>query len=126
MEAAVTERTKTSLPFYYYYHWYGLVIFHWWAAIMGCDISVDECGIAHVGPKVFFEALRSFDGKPQRRLTAQGFATALLNRAKPWCRELHTSGSIATELQRVVRWFTIDGTCYDPDANVWSISGPIV
>ena len=29
METAVTERMKTSLPLYYYYHQYGLVIIHW-------------------------------------------------------------------------------------------------
>ena len=39
MDTAVTERMKSSLPLFYYYRRYGLTVIHWWAAIMGCDIS---------------------------------------------------------------------------------------
>ena len=54
LDTVVTERMRNSLLLFYYYHRYGLVVIHWWAAIMGCDISENASGIAHVGPKVFF------------------------------------------------------------------------
>ena len=126
LDTAVTERMRNSLPLFYYYHRYGLVVIHWWAAIMGCDISENASGIAHVGPKVFFEALRSFDDKPPGRLTAPSFATALLSNAQQRCREMYSRSRISTELRRVARWFTVGGTYYDPDANVRSISGAMV
>ena len=33
----VTEEIKKKYPLYYYYHQYGVKLFHWWAAVMGCN-----------------------------------------------------------------------------------------
>ena len=80
---------------------------------MGCDISEKGSGIAHVGPRAFIAALRSFDDKPPQRPTVHGFASALLKNAPQRCSELHSVSRIASEMRRVASWFTVGGTYYD-------------
>ena len=126
LNAPVTEEMKSRLPLFYYYRRHGIHVIHWWAAVMGCDISEKGSGIAHVGPRAFIAALRSFDDKPPQRLTVHGFASALLKSAPQRCSELHSVSRIASEMRRVARWFTVVGTYYDQDANVRSVSGDVV
>ena len=47
LDLAVFEKMKNSLPLFYYYHWYWLFIIHWWAAIMGCNIS-EKGAVSHI------------------------------------------------------------------------------
>ena len=86
MTVPVTEEIEEQYPLYAYLHKYGIVIIHWWAAVMGCDISVDSSGIRNVGPKAFFKALESFnlgDAVPPR---SSSFAKAIREASKPEVR----------------------------------------
>ena len=120
------EKTKNSLPLFYYYHRYGLFIIHWRAAIMGCVISEKGSGITYAGKEAFLNALQTFDNKPPQRLNSHSFATQLLKHAQPRCCEMYSSHSVAVELRRVAHWFAVGGTYYDQAANVRSVDGDIV
>jgi hypothetical protein len=50
MDCEVTDETKEQYPLFWYYKKYGLQVIHYWAAVMGCDISKGptKVGIAMV------------------------------------------------------------------------------
>lgn len=77
----VTDDIKKRYPLYHYYHQYGRKIFHWWAAVMGCDVSKEKSGILDVGKKTFLSALASFN-KRMDPPTAETFARALWYHSK--------------------------------------------
>ncbi|KAL7541138.1 hypothetical protein ACHAWF_006863, partial [Thalassiosira exigua] len=85
METPVEGEMKETLPLYFYYHRYGLRVIHWWAAVMGCDISIDESGITHAGNKAFFKALCSLDHVVSSDLTSLDFAKALRDHSSTAC-----------------------------------------
>ena len=114
---------EEELPVYFYYHRFGLRIIHWWAAIMGCDISEMESGVVGAGRESFIKALRSIGTTPPEDLTSLMFATKVREFATKRCRLSYSVKSIANEMDRVVRWFTTGGTFYDNDANVFSVAG---
>jgi len=126
LDASVTEETKSSLPLFYYFRRYGMHIIHWWAAIMGCDISEKASGIVYAGPDAFFAALCGFDNKPSHTLTPKSFATAFHEHVEKRCRDSYSIQFITNEMRRVARWYTTGGTYYDEHANVRSVSGAIV
>ena len=129
MNTPVTEQTKDELPLYYYYKKYGIKIIHWWAAVMGCDISKEECGIKKIGRQTFLAALRSFEKKHPSSLNEESFAKALKKKL-PITSAIPFIGISATniqnELTRVRNWFTRRGTYYDSDGNICSLEGEII
>lgn len=126
LSSAVSEEMKNSLLLFYYYRRYGLFILHWWAAVIGCDISEKRSGIAYTGKEAFLDALQTFDKKPPKRLNSHSFETQLLKHTRPRCRKMYNSHSVAVDLRRVAQWFAVGGTYYDQAANVRSIGGDIV
>ncbi|KAL7552027.1 hypothetical protein ACHAWF_017125 [Thalassiosira exigua] len=126
MEAPVDAEMKDTLPLYFYYRRFGLRVIHWWAAVMGCDISVNENGILYAGPKAFFKALRSLDHVPSSDLSTLNFANALREHVGAACRLSWGVHQLAAELDRVAKLFTSDGTYYDDDGNVLKITGELV
>ena len=84
MDCAVTDDTKEQYPLFWYYKKYGLQIIHFWAAVMGCDISKGptKVGIDGIGKKVFFSALDSFDSQQSTTIIdSQTFAKVLRENA---------------------------------------------
>ena len=63
MSVTLDENLKEQYPLFYYYKRFSVKIIHWWAAVMGCDISHRETknGIANADRAVFIAALCSFD-----------------------------------------------------------------
>ena len=58
---------------------HGIKIIHYWAAVMGCDISPNKNhGIVHAGRTSFFDALAIIDSSPSpSTMTSETFAAAL-------------------------------------------------
>ncbi|KAL3768178.1 hypothetical protein ACHAWO_006548, partial [Cyclotella atomus] len=129
MDCAVTDDTKEQYPLFWYYKKYGLQIIHFWAAVMGCDISKGptKVGIDGIGKKVFFSALDSFDSQQSTTIIdSQTFAKVLRENANSTVRATYSWKQIQEELDRIVHWFTIGGTYYDIDGNVLSVSGSLI
>ena len=126
LNVPATAEMETKLPLFWYYRRYGFRIIHWWAAIMGCDISEKESGVADAGRGAFINTLRSFDDDDSGELNPRSFATKVREFARPQCRLSYSVGSITRELERVARWFAVGGTFYDEAGNVRSVDGGIV
>jgi len=119
MDTALTDEVAQQFPLYSFYKKYGIKIIHWWAAVMGCDISVEDCGIRDAGKKGFLKALHTFDGKDPDVLTSYSFAGKLRDNSRVVC----SVDEIKDELDRVANWFSEKGTYYDELGNVHSITG---
>lgn len=103
MTLPVTDEIKKKYPLYHYRHRYGVKIFHWWAAVMGCDITKEKSGMLHAGRKAFLSALASFDDKPSP--TAATFAKALRSHCGLLVKVRYSSATMQKELERVSDWF---------------------
>ena len=126
MDAPVDERTRARLPLFFYFNMYGLKIIHWFAAVVGCDISESSSGIVGAGKAAFIKAMKTFDGGPVADLTPRSFAIKLREVALPSCRLRYSIRQVTTELCRVSTWFTSGGTYYDTSANVRSVDGRLL
>ena len=126
MNTPVTDSMKDERPLYYRYHQHGIKVIHFWAAIMGCDISENASGIVGVGRACFLAALKSFDEKPSSQLTSNNFAKAIRNKATTAVRASYSVKQIQDELDRVSKWFSKDGTYYDEQGNTFSVSGTLI
>eukprot|EP00573_Skeletonema_grethae_P007592 CAMPEP_0201711044 /NCGR_PEP_ID=MMETSP0578-20130828/58939_1 /ASSEMBLY_ACC=CAM_ASM_000663 /TAXON_ID=267565 /ORGANISM="Skeletonema grethea, Strain CCMP 1804" /LENGTH=253 /DNA_ID=CAMNT_0048200093 /DNA_START=2547 /DNA_END=3308 /DNA_ORIENTATION=- len=122
MTTPVTEDIAKNYPLYAAYKRYGIKIIHWWAATMGCDISKDDCGISGAGTKAFFKVLDDVM-KREGDLSPTVFAKKLREHAQPSTRLSYSQTQIRDELLRVSNWFSKDGTFYDQDGCIYSISG---
>ena len=121
----VDECTKDELPLYYYYNKYGCRVIHWWAAVMGCDVSENQFGIQDIGRETLLKALESFENKPPSLLTEATVAEVLV-KSKPFiARIFGATAKIQGELERVCHWFTKRGTYYDTSGNVYAINGEL-
>ena len=123
MNVPITDDIRRDYPLYVYYKRYGIKIIRWWAAVCGCDISENGCGISGAGKKCFMDALKSFDGKDVSSLTPKSFAAAIHKYAKPEVKSKYTVQQIEEELIRVYKWFSEGGTYYDDVDNIMSVSG---
>ena len=92
----VTAEMVTTLPIFWYYRRYGMHIIHWYAAIMGCNISKKDSGIVGAGRGAFVKSLWSFDGKDPADLNPRSFAMKLLEFARPLYR-------LSTALRQLLR-----------------------
>lgn len=63
LTAPVDECTKDELPLYYYYNKYGCRVIHWWAAVMGCDVSENQFGIQDIGRETLLKARPEYTSK---------------------------------------------------------------
>ena len=61
MRIDVSSEIAENFPLYAYYCKYGIRVIHWWAAVMGCDISEKRAGISDASEKTFIAALRTFN-----------------------------------------------------------------
>ena len=107
MTVPVTDEIKEKYPLYVYYHKHGVQVLHWWAAVMGCDISEHESGIHDAGEKAFLSALASFDSAEAQLLTTKSFAEALREHSggiRSWgrsgCKSGQSHGNVAPCLAR--------------------------
>jgi 5'-3' exonuclease len=130
MTVPLTDEIKGKYPLYAHYKRWGIEVIHWWAAVMGCDITNPGdnkvFGIRGVGEVAFFKALESFEllGTTPN---SQSLAITLLLRSKDKVAESYTAAEIIrAELDRVVKWFSKDGQFYDKDANLVSMSGAVL
>lgn len=126
MRLPVTEEVKQNHPLYNYYHSYGVEVIHWWAAVMGCDISLGptKTGIKDAGASAFLSAMQTFDGSTNRP-NVNSFARALLQTCSKKVTDVYSLDDIVGELIRVSNWFGRDGQYYDKDGNyfhIWSNS----
>ena len=126
LRTPLAEGMKDTLPVYHYFHLYGWKVIHWFAAIMGCDVSVERSGISGMGRTAFVQALSKSEDKGVQKLQPRPFAKKLRDFCRPSCRLSHSIKSISTKLQRVARWFTEDGTYYDNAANLYLVSGSLL
>ena len=126
LRTPLAEGMKDTLPVYHYFHLYGWKVIHWFAAVMGCDVSVDSSGIDGMGRVAFIRALRDSEDEGVRELEPRKFAKKLWDLCRPSCRLKYTIASISAELRRVERWYAVDGTYYDSTANLYSVSGSLV
>ena len=92
MTVPVTDEIKDKYPLYCYYHKHGLKNLHWWAAVMGCDISENEYGFRGAGRKAFLNALASFDSANAPPMGTKLFANALREYSKA---EVRLSDSVS-------------------------------
>ncbi|KAL7554211.1 hypothetical protein ACHAWF_017633 [Thalassiosira exigua] len=125
LSVPITEAMEEELPVYWYYRQFGIRVIHWWAAVMGCDISQNESGIIGAGPTAFIAALRAFKDTEPTALLAPFFAKKLREEATPRCRLSYGEKAIADELDRVSQWFSSGGSFYDKDSNIFSVSGKL-
>mmetsp|Transcript_9285 Transcript_9285/g.13933 ORF Transcript_9285/g.13933 Transcript_9285/m.13933 type:complete len:185 (+) Transcript_9285:1-555(+) len=121
MNTPITPQTKDDLPLYYYYKKYGIKVIHWWAAVMGCDITKEESGVKGIGRATFYAAMGSFENKPILSLNTASFTKSLKAHARFTAR-LPIIGisdeHLQDELSRVSDWFIKRGTYYDSNGNV--------
>ena len=122
MNTPVTDQIKKDYPLYAYYHKYGIKIIHWWAAVCGCDISVNRSGIMGAGKATFMSALQSFYNKVASLLTPRLFSKALQKFGSLAC----TVEDIEKELARVSDYFSKRGTYYDRAGNIYSVEGKLI
>ena len=105
MAAPLTDDIAEKFPLFALYHRFGLRVIHYWAAVMGCDISVDKSGIRDAGKACFFGAIESFRGSSARDFTSHNFAKAIHQNAKPSVRLAWGPSCIKSELDCVSTWF---------------------
>ena len=122
METELTEEIATKYPLYKYYRQYGIKVIHWFAAVMGCDLSENDSGILHAGRAAFISTLDHFYNNGINP-TSKQFATELRKQAMAATRPTYSALQIQRELDRVHKWYADDGTYYDVNGNVMSISG---
>ena len=94
---------------------------HWFAAVVGCDISKSSSCIVGVGKTVFVKALKSFDAGPDNDLTPWSLAVTLQKFGTPFCRLRYSVRQVAGEICQVGLWFTSGGSYYNASVNVRSI-----
>jgi hypothetical protein len=128
MTIPLSLEIKEKYPLYWYYKKYGIRVIHWWAAVLGCDISIGprKVGLIHFGRKAFLDALASFDDNTTVSLDSKSFAAALRNCGKLEARATHSVKQIQDELDRVEKWFSKDGSYYDIDGNHLTVSGDMI
>ena len=97
MDTPINDRTRARFPLFIYFCRYGLNIIHWFAAVVGCDISKSSSGIAGVGEVLFIRALKSFDAAVTD-VTMQSFAIKLQEFGLPSCRPRYSIRQMADEL----------------------------
>ena len=124
MRLPVTEEAKQKHPLYNYYHSYGVEVIHWWAAVMGCDISLGptKTGIKDAGAAAFLSAMQAFDGSTNRP-NVNSFARALLQACSKKVTDVYSLDGVVGELIRVSNWFGRGGQYYDKNGNIVSTSG---
>ncbi|EJK67549.1 hypothetical protein THAOC_11399, partial [Thalassiosira oceanica] len=118
-----TPELRENYPLHGYYIDYGRVVIHWWAAVLGCDISKSRGGISGLGDKAFLDALGTFSQR-SADLNSSTFSEALLKCAKQavsW-----EAKEIEAELDRVTKWFLNGGSFYDKEGNLLSNKGDII
>ena len=125
MTSALADDAKAKYPLYRYYDKFGLKVIHWWAAVMGCDISENRSGISGVGRETFLSALESFDAADASELTARAFASAIRNKGTATVRLSYSVGQIEAELRRVANWFSDEAKYYDNSGNIMLVRGAI-
>ena len=126
MKTPLTDEIAMKYPLYRHYCKFGIQIIHWWAAVIGCDISKNRSGIAGIGRKTFMTALDEFCDKDASFLTTRAFAKTLRNKADASVRFSFSVGEIEKELKRVAAWYTVDAKYYDRSGNVLSANGAVV
>ena len=127
LRVPVTEETRLQYPLYDYYHKYGVKVFYWWSAVMGCDVSLGgrKTGITHAGSAVFLSSLKTFaDSGDVPNVST--FAEALHCQSSTRVTDAYSVEDICDELRRVSDWFGSAGRFYDKEANVWSIRGDVI
>ena len=77
------EGMKDTLPVYYYFNFYGWKVIHWFAAVRGCDISVDGNVIDGIVRVAFVRVLRESEDEGVRELEPFKFAKKLRNLCRP-------------------------------------------
>ena len=117
LDAPVSNETRVKHPLFFYYRKFGIKVFHWWAAVMGCDISENQSGITGAGKTTFYLAMQEFDVDRPSSLTSRSFAKKLREHARRSCRASYSVVKIQRELERVNQWFTKDATFYDESCN---------
>lgn len=122
----LTDEVMERYPLYYFYRKFGFVVFHYWAACMGCDISRDKSGMIGIGRMCFLKALREFECDNPPQFSALAFARNLRKHGDIQTRTKYSPTAITDELERVSAWFSRGGTYYDEAANVLSVAGEIV
>ena len=110
LRTPIAEGMKDTLPVYYYFHLYGWKVIHWFAAVMGCDISVGGNGISGMGRAPFVRALRELEEEGVKELEPRKFATKLRDLSRVSVRLSYSIKSISVELRRIERWYALDGT----------------
>ena len=103
LRTPLAEGMKDTLPMYYYFHLYGWKVIHWFAAVMGCDISVDGNGIDGMGRVAFVRALRVSEDECVSELEPFNFAKKLWNLCRPAYQLKDTIKSISLKLKSVER-----------------------
>ena len=80
----VTPEIATKFPVYAARHKFGLRIFHWFAAVVGCDLSEDKNGIKGSGRGAFVKALEHCEpiSITPSDLTAHRFAKVLRDKSR--------------------------------------------
>ena len=111
----VTPEIATKFPVYAARHKFGLRIFHWFAAVVGCDLSEDKNGIKGSGRGAFVKALEHCEpiSITPSDLTAHRFAKVLRDKSREVTRVTYSVKQIENELNRISAWFTRGGTYYD-------------
>mmetsp|Transcript_42027 Transcript_42027/g.88267 ORF Transcript_42027/g.88267 Transcript_42027/m.88267 type:complete len:211 (+) Transcript_42027:492-1124(+) len=126
MTVPVTVDVRDGYPLYWYYRKFGVRIIHWWAAVMGCDITESNCGMFYLGDKTFLPALSAFDEGVASMVNSITFAAALWDRTSPRTRDHYTIDAIRKELDRVLKWFSANGTYYNDLGDILSVNGTLI
>jgi hypothetical protein len=124
MNVPADEETCIKYPLYKYYRQHGVKVLRWFAAVCGCDVSVESVGMKGAGKAAFLLALSMLDSQGTTPLNSSSFACALKEAAAtiPACNLEMTVQQIKAELDRVSRWFGDGGSFYDVDCNIRSVS----
>ena len=99
---------------------FGVVVFRVWAAVVGCDISVSNCGISGVGTGAAEASLETMLEDDSDVFDVSQFAL-LLHSNSPQKAILATRAEILSELHRIIKWFASDGQFYDGYGNIISV-----
>jgi 5'-3' exonuclease len=122
----VTGEIERKYPLYASFKKYGIQILHWWAAVMGCDISENGNGIDGIGKSTFLKVAQEFYSGDVADISAEQFATKLLGNSNAAAKSKHTIASVVAELDRVANWYTSGGCYYNEVGDAISLGGGII
>lgn len=115
-----------AYPLFDLYLEHGPIIFHLYAACVGCDFTDSASGILHVGISRFLEVTKAIvDGNAA--ITPQSFAQALLNVAGRTSLVIgYNVPTLVAHFEGVVAAYTTSAKIYDNDGNICRYHGGIL